>query len=128
MTHVADEMKMTRVSVGRFEARSAFAKIDLASDSGTDHPLQRAVNGRTTDSWIFFVDEIAQIICAQMTLLTQKEIQDAVAFAGPLATLRDEPGEVQRRVRPGRQLSDRTRVERPVVRIEALHPRSARFK
>ena len=103
MTHVADEMEMTRVSVGRFEARSAFAKIDFASDSGADHPLQRPVNGRPTDSWIFLVDEIAQVICAQMTLLTQKEVQDAVAFAGPLATLRDESGEVQSRVSTGRQ-------------------------
>ena len=126
MTHIADEMEVTRVPVRRFEARSALAKIDLARDSGADHPLQRAVNGRPTDSWIFLVDEIAQIICAQMTFLTQKEIQNAVAFAGPLATFRDEPGEVQSRVSTGRQLSDRTRVERPVVRSEALRRRSAR--
>jgi len=112
---------VTRVSVGWFKARSALTKIDFAGDSGTDHPLQRTVNGRPTDSWIFLVDEIAQVICAQMALLTQKEVQDAVAFAGPLATFREEPGEVQIGVSTGRQLSDHTRVERPVVRIEALH-------
>jgi hypothetical protein len=38
-----------------------------------------------------------------MTFLTQKEVQDAVAFAGPLATFRDESGEVQSRVSTGRQ-------------------------
>ena len=103
MTHIADEMEVTRVSVGRFEARAALAKIDLASDSGTHHPLQRPVNGRPADAWIFLMDEIAQIICAQMTFLTQKEVQDAVAFAGPLPAFRDEPGEVQSRVGTGRQ-------------------------
>jgi hypothetical protein len=117
MTHIADEMEVAGVSVGRFESRSALAKIDLAGNSGTDHPLERAVHGRTTDPRILFVDEIAQIICAQMTFLAQKQIQDAVAFAGPLATFGDEPGEVQSRVSTGRQWSDRTRVERPVVRI-----------
>jgi hypothetical protein len=96
-------MEVTRVSVGWFETRSTLAKIDFAGDSGADHPLQRPVNGCPADVWIFLMDEIAQIICAQMTFLTQKEVQDAVAFAGPLATFRDESGEVQSRVSTGRQ-------------------------
>src|SRR5262249_18436400 len=103
MAHVADEVEMTGMSVRRFESRPSLAKIDFTGDSGADHPLQRAVNRRTADPGIFFVDEIAQVIGAQMTFLAQKEVQDAVAFARPLAALRNEPGEVQSRVNTGRQ-------------------------
>ena len=81
--------------VRRFESRTTFAKIDLAGDSSVDHPLERSVHRGATDPRVFLVDEVAQIICAQMTLLAQKEIQDAVAFAGTLAAGRAEAGKIQ---------------------------------
>ena len=98
MAHVADEMEMPWMPVGRFESRATFAEIDLAGDAGVDHPLQRAVDRGAADPRVFLVDEIAQIIRAQMTLLAQKEVQDAVAFAGTLAAGRAEAGEIQGRV------------------------------
>jgi hypothetical protein len=98
MAHVANEMEMSGMTVGRFEPGTTFAEIDLAGDSGVDHPLQRPVNGGATDPRVFFVDQVAQIICAQMTLLAQKEVQDAVAFAGALAAGRAEARKIQGRV------------------------------
>ena len=46
VTHVADEVKVAWMAIGRLEARPAFAEIDLARHARPDHPLQRAVDGR----------------------------------------------------------------------------------
>ena len=104
MAHVADEMKVSGMAVGGLESRTAFAEIDLAGDSGVDHPLQRAVDRGATDARIFPADEIAQVVRAQMTLLAQKDVEDAVALAGTLAAGRAEAGEIQ-----GRRYSTRER-------------------
>ena len=96
MADVADEMKMARMAVGRLEARTALAEIDLAGDAGVDHPLQRAVDGGAADARILAAHEIAEIVRAQMALLAQEDIEDAVAFGGTLAAGRTQAGEIQR--------------------------------
>ena len=95
MTDVADQVEVPRMAVGGLESRTAFAEIDLAGDPGVHHPLQRAVDGRATDPGILLADEVAQIICAQMAFLAQKDIEDAVAFTGTLAAGRTQAGKVQ---------------------------------
>ena len=60
MTLGADKMKMPRVAEGRFESRAALAEIDLAGNSGVDHPLQRPVHGGAPDARVFPADQIAQ--------------------------------------------------------------------
>ena len=95
MTHVADEMKVARMTVGRLETGPAFPKIDLAGDAGVDHPLERAVDGGATDPRILLPNEIAEVVRAQMPFLAQKEIEDAVAFAGTLAAGRTQAGKIQ---------------------------------
>ena len=98
VAHVADEMKMSGMPVGRLESRTSLAEIDLAGDAGVHHPLQRAVDGGATDPRVFLANKIAEIVRAQMALLTQKHIEDAVAFAGTLAAGRAQAGEIQGRV------------------------------
>ena len=78
-------MKVARVAVRRLEARTAFAEIDLAGDAGVDHPLQRAVDGGAADAGVLAADEIEQIVRAEMTFLTQEDVEDAIALAGALA-------------------------------------------
>ena len=62
----ADQMEMSRMPVGRLEARAPFAEIDFAGDAGVDHPLQRAVDRRAADPRRLAADEIEQIVRAEM--------------------------------------------------------------
>ena len=98
MTHVADEMKVAWVPVGRFKARSAFAEIHLAGDSGVDHPLERAIHRGAPDPGVLAAYEVAEIVGAQVALLARENIEDAVAFRRTLAAGRAQAGEVQGRL------------------------------
>jgi hypothetical protein len=90
VTSLADEMKVARMPVGMLEAETAFAEIDLARDAGLHHPLQRAVDGGAAQSVIFALDEIDEIIGAQMSLLAEEHVDDQIAFAGPLGAGRSQ--------------------------------------
>ena len=71
------------------KAETAFAKVDLARDTGIDHPLQCSVDCRATDALILAPDQIDQVIGAEMPFLTQKDVEDEIPFArafGPSGT------------------------------------------
>ena len=91
-------MKVARVTVGRLEARAAFAEVDLARDAGADHPLQGAVDGGAADARRLAADEIEQIVGADVALLTQEDLRgcDRVwksACSLPDAGTRDREGD-----------------------------------
>ena len=77
-------MKVPRLAVGVLEAEPAFAEVDLAGDAGVHHPLQRAVDGGAADAMVFALDEIDQIVGAEVPLLTEEHVDDQVALAGAL--------------------------------------------
>src|SRR5262249_22457295 len=81
---VTDEMKMTRPPVGGLVPRSAFTEIDLAGEPLVHHPLERAVDGGAADSAVLPANEIEELICAQMSLLAEEELSDAVALGRAL--------------------------------------------
>src|SRR5207244_13302371 len=87
-------IKVARVPVCMLVPRSAFAEIDLAGDASLDHPLESAVDGSAANAGMRTPDEIVQIVRAQVPLLAQEYIQDAIAFAGPLAARRAQAGRI----------------------------------
>ena len=91
---LADEMKVTGMTIGVFEPEPPFAKIDLARDPRLFHPLQRAVDGGAADFLIFPLDQVVQIIGRQMPFLAKKDIDDEIALAGTFAAGRPEAVEV----------------------------------
>src|SRR5688572_5357321 len=99
---------MPRLAVRMLEPEAAFPEIDLARNSGVDHPLQRAVDGRPADSLIFAADDVDEIVGAEMAFVTKEDVDDLFALAGALAALWLQPAEIWRssRHRGGR---DRTR-------------------
>src|SRR5207247_497725 len=84
----ADQMEVARMPVGRLEPRAPFAEVDLARDAGIDHPLQRAVHGRASDARMLAPDEIEKVVRADMRLLAQEHVDDAIAFSGMLSARR----------------------------------------
>jgi len=80
---------MTGMTAGRLEARSAFAEIDFARDPCADHPLERSVDGGAADSGRFFVDARDQIVGAEVPLLTEKHLNDAIALGRSFAAGRN---------------------------------------
>jgi len=78
-------MKMARVAIRRLESRAAFPEVDLARDAGFDHPLQRAVHGGAADPGILAPHLLEQIVRADVPLLAQEDVDDAIAFGGVLA-------------------------------------------
>ena len=91
---LADQMKVPRMTVGVLEAEAAFAEIDLARDAGVDHPLQRAVDGGAADAVIFALDQIDEIVGAEVSLLAEEHVDDQIALARPLGAGRAEPIEI----------------------------------
>jgi hypothetical protein len=87
-------VEVAGVAVGRLEARAAFTEIDLAREPRVDHPLQRAVDRGAADAAILAAHEVEQIVRAQVSLLAQKNREDAIAFTGALAPGRPERGEI----------------------------------
>ena len=91
---LADQMKVPRMPVGVLEAEAAFAEVHLARDAGVDHPLQRAVDRGPADAMIFALDEVDEIVGAQVSLLAEEHVDDQVALAGPLGAGRPKLIEV----------------------------------
>src|SRR5918999_6492221 len=87
-------MEMPRVPIGVLEAEPAFAEINLAGDAGFFHPLQRAVDGGPRDAVIFALDQIDQIVSAEVSLLLEERVDDQVALAGTLGPGRTKPIEI----------------------------------
>ena len=87
-------MEMPGLPVGMLEAESPFTEIDAAGDAGVHHPLQRAVDGGSADAVTFFADEIDEIVGAEMTFLTQEDVDNLLPLAGALATGRFQPTEI----------------------------------
>ena len=66
---LADQVIVARMPVRVLEAEAALAEIDLAGDAGGHHPLQRAVDGGAADAVVFALDEVDEIVGAQMAFL-----------------------------------------------------------
>ncbi len=81
---LADQVEVARVPVGMLESKAAFAEIDLAGDARVDHPLQGAVDGRAADAMILALDQIDQVVGAQVSLLLEEHVDDQVALARAL--------------------------------------------
>ena len=87
-------MKVPRMAVGMLEPKSPFAEVHLTRDAGIHHPLQRAVDGRPTQAVIFALDEIDEVVGAQVSLLTKEHVDDEVALARPLGAGRSQAIEI----------------------------------
>jgi hypothetical protein len=75
-------MEVPRMAIRRLEAETALAKIHFPRDTGLLHPLKRAVDGGSANSMVVFVDEIDEIISADVPLLPEEHADDLVALAG----------------------------------------------
>jgi hypothetical protein len=82
-------MEMTGMPVGRLVAEPALAEIDLAGDACADHALQGAVDGRAADTGGLAPDELDELVGADMPFLCEKDGDDLVALARPLAAGRN---------------------------------------
>ena len=115
-------MKMSRVPIRVFETEPALAEIDLAGNASVDHPLERPVHGRPAGRVTFRLEDVDQIISAQMPLLPQEDVDDQLALAGPSASRGAEAFEV---VRLRFHLGSRTKLwQRPSGIIPGGPPRA----
>src|SRR6188472_2423127 len=87
-------MKMTRLAVSLFEAEPPLPEIDLAGDSGIDHPLQRPVDRRAADAAVFQPHQVDEVVGAEVPFLTQENGDDLLALARALAAGRLQLGEI----------------------------------
>src|SRR5687767_9535542 len=69
---LADEMKMTRLTVGVLEAEPPLAEVDLSRDARIDHPLERPVDRGAADALVFAANQIDEIVGAEMSFLAEK--------------------------------------------------------
>src|SRR5688572_13272283 len=82
------------MAIGMLEAKPALAEIHLAGNARLLHPQQRAIDRGAADAMIFALDQIDQIVCAEMSLLLEERVDDQVALAGTLGAGRAEPIEI----------------------------------
>ena len=82
------------MAIRRFVARTSFTKVDLAGDVGVHHPLQRPVNRGAADARLGAADKIEEVVGAEVPLLLQEQIEDALPLAGALASGRTQRGVV----------------------------------
>src|SRR6185503_8562972 len=95
MTGFANEMEMPRLTVRMLETESAFAEVDLASNASVHHPLQSAVDGGAADAVVFFANQVDEIVGAEMTFLTQEDVDNLLPLAGALAARGRQPAEIR---------------------------------
>ena len=76
---------------GGLEPEPPLPEVDLPRDPRVYHPLQRAVHSGAADPLVFVLDQIDEIVCAEMPFLSEEHIDDPFPFARPLATGRREP-------------------------------------
>ena len=91
---LADQMEVARVPIRMLESEPAFTEIDLAGDARLLHPLERPIDRRPTDPLVVAVNQVVEIVGAEMPLVAEEHIQDELALAGPLAAGRAEGVEV----------------------------------
>src|SRR5262245_34030354 len=96
MTALADQVEVARLAVGVFEAESPLAEIHLSGDTRVDHPLQRAIDRRATDSMIFVPEEINEVVGAEVAFLTQEDVDDLCALARAFAAVWLQPAEIRK--------------------------------
>ncbi len=82
---LADQVKVTRMTVRVLETEPPLAEVDFPRDARFLHPLEGAVHGRTTDLLILFPDEIVEVVRREVPLLAEKYVDDEIALAGALA-------------------------------------------
>ena len=85
---------MARVAIRRLETRTPFAEIDFARDSGVDHPLKGPVHRRPANPRVLAVNEVAQVVRAEMPFLTEEDTENPIAFRGSFAACRSKVREV----------------------------------
>src|ERR1043165_911056 len=123
---LADEVKVTRLTVGVLEAETAFAEIDLARDAGVDHPLQGAVDSRAADAVIFAAYQVDEIVGAEVAFLAQEDVDDLFALARPFSASRLQAAEIRKiTVHQSRHPAPVAREYRSVARYtlnELPHP------
>ena len=88
MAGLANEVEVPRLAVRVLEPEPSLAEVHLARDAGVDHPLQRAVDGRAADAMVVLADQIDEIVGAEMTFLTQEDVDNLLPLAGALAARR----------------------------------------
>ena len=96
MAVLADQMEVTRLTVGVLEPESPFTKVDLAGDARVDHPLKGAIDGGATDPMIVAPNEIDEIVGAEVPFLAQEDVDNLLPLAGALATGRLQPTEIRK--------------------------------
>ena len=106
MTGLADEVEVTRLPVRVLEAEATLAEIDLARNASVHHPLQRAVDGGTTDPLILAAYQVDKIVGAEMPFLPQEDVDNLFPLTGPLPARWFKPGQV---LKGGRHVRSRVR-------------------
>ena len=94
MAGLADQMEMARLTVRVLEPESPLAEVDLAGNARINHLLQRAIHGCTADAVILTSNEIDQIVGAEMSFLTQEDVDNLLSLTGALAAGWLQPTEI----------------------------------
>src|SRR5436305_14732041 len=67
-----DQVVVVRVLVVVLVARATVAETNLARKSRLDQKLERAIDGRVADAWVFRLDEMIEVFARKMLLCTQE--------------------------------------------------------
>jgi hypothetical protein len=86
MAGLADQMEVAGLAVRVLEPEAPLPEINLAGDPGVYHPLQRTVDRGSADALILSTNDVDQIVCAQVTFLTQEYVDDLFPLARTFAT------------------------------------------
>src|SRR5215216_8029933 len=87
-------MKVAWLPIGMLETEATFTEVNFAGDTGIDHPLEGAINGRPADALIFAPADVDEVVGAEVPLLAEKHVDDLLALAGALAALWLQPAEI----------------------------------
>src|SRR5215471_3078454 len=90
-------MKVPRMPVGGLEPGAAFTEIDLARDTGIDHPLQRPVDRRAADTRMLAAYKAEKIVGAEMTFLFEERPENLFALGRSFAARRAQARDVGKR-------------------------------
>ena len=94
MTGLADQVEVTRLTVGMLKPETTLTKIDLPGNTRVHHPLQRAVDGCPTDLLIFTAHQINEIVGAEMPFLAKEHVDNLFPLTGPFPARKLEPGQI----------------------------------
>src|SRR5258708_2494788 len=88
----ADQMKVPRMPVRGLISGTTFAEVDLARDSGADHPLKRSVYRGAAYSGRFAMDQRHELVSGDVAFLPQEHTEDAIPLCGAFAADRTRWG------------------------------------